>query len=341
MFSLFSLSRIVRRLSVTVPRVPIVSTKVVDGSDTVSKGMTADGSFPAFIAASDVAKIQQAVEEMDKVNRFYKEIKVERIEENVGLMEENLDIGELVRFLVTSERQSAKNPPWFYATHMVPKPKYLPTGVNLKFRYKYKYEFAQGIEPAMNRACKLEIQISQLKLSKKQEAVLRLIADARAKGDTLVISCRDRPTVRENEILCLFQLDQLVKEVRIVAAEAPEKLVFEPISTFESAKQRFLDFMTVDEVDMESKYGEQKVEVTVPEDRSTGYEDLYESMGVNIKDLIEQKKLELRQQRAEEQGIPVEDVAIEFEETELEEEEEEEVVETKPTPKKPTKTSKK
>lgn len=117
---------------------------------------------------------------------------------------------------------------------VVPEPRFVPKGTRLVFKYKFKHDFLHGIEPPVNRKCQMGVMISTLGLSKQEKFILSKIAEGRARGNYLLITCQDRPTVRENEVLCLVQLDELIRVSKEISAKLQVPLTAEQIQELES-----------------------------------------------------------------------------------------------------------
>ena len=120
--------------------------------------------------------------------RRYRTLPVETVTDDAGDLDPQLDIGEYVQFQLAKERKRV-TPPWFFPTHLLPQPRHIPKGTRLNFSSKYRHEFRQdGMEPPMNRVCRLEVAIHELKLTPPQRTVFDRLMGARVHGGTVRIT---------------------------------------------------------------------------------------------------------------------------------------------------------
>ena len=162
----------------------------------------------------------------------------------------------------------------------------------------------------------LQICISDLKLSFSATKLLIGIAGPRVKNNALTIACRERPTMRENEVLCLYQLDQLVGKAKELDAKLSKDLTQEEIDSIE---QKVLASMVPsapkelkDEVDAtDTRILIRTVEKTTNTDEDDN--SLYAGLGIEMNKLEEEVALQ-----EQEEELDIEDMG-EITPSELEE----------------------
>lgn len=92
---------------------------------------------------------------------------------------------------ISISREIRGGSPSFFFTSMhsicvlrcsVPQPQHIPKGTRLDYSFKYKYDFARsGLEPPINRVCRLRVVIPELKLTAVERHVFDRIMGPRVR----------------------------------------------------------------------------------------------------------------------------------------------------------------